>query len=760
MNHTCRLLLPVLAYVFVGSLPAYELHTHAAITKEAYERSILSDPVILDDMGLSAVPGTLGLDYYDIRNGIARTRVETPFELEIIRKVGADELTLQGWLMRGAIREDDIPLPFGDNPQDLSPPDLPFYRVFNHFYDPVYNRPLTVPSAFQGWVTALNEGAVQTAVDWATGSVNSFGALNTPNTGRRNHFTLVDAREAMYRAATGRDLAGNTDIGPNGAPATKEVRDAYWATVFRSLGDVVHLVQDMGQPQHTRNEAHSPLNAFFQGDHITVFEELTEQRAGGKKFTCFDGNEPSGIPSLLFTNYSVPSFSNYSEVFSTTPGGNVAQGRGLADYSNRGFFTAGKNFGNTEYASPSSNLANYSQQPVTDPNPCLATGRQAELLRGTVPDLVGSTSTGVALTARGLWDVPGYFIPREEAKYSMNETVYYENADLLVTRAASYSAGMINYFFRGKIDLVKDPQNSAQYIIRNLGTEEMEGTFALYYDGTDGIRYPVLGASWQLILSPGEDSVPVSFPAPTDPVPANADYYLIFNGRMGNELPSANSVGAVVVKLISEYWEPWGDNLTENHLWEEYTDPSQASVPPISPVDGILSLDTRLIVERGAAFCAAYNCQSRARRAIVLCDVVECPWVNEEIDVREGYLRIRLKVDSNYGNIPSPACDEQGWITLTAENYVYQLAVQIFHQPGSQNGSLIIEDSGEADYVIINNNGQYHDYMVPVHIGSNALVYLDAWAEDNRIKRNFGNYICHDAYFVLDIDYIDFTSTL
>ncbi len=33
-------------------------------------------------------------------------------------------------------------------------------------------------------------------------------------------------------------------------------RHAYRATTFRALGDVLHLVQDMGQPQHTRNAAH------------------------------------------------------------------------------------------------------------------------------------------------------------------------------------------------------------------------------------------------------------------------------------------------------------------------------------------------------------------------------------------------------------------------------------------------------------------------------------------------------------------------
>lgn len=169
MKYWYRFAALVLSCGCMTELSAYELHTHGAITRQAYELSILSDPVVLNDMGLTAETRFLGANYYDLRGGVARARLVKPFEQEIIENLGIDALTLQGWLMRGAIREDDMPWPSGDNPQDVPSPDLPFYRVFNHFYDPVYNRPLTVPPAFQGWLVALNDGAVQTAVDWATG---------------------------------------------------------------------------------------------------------------------------------------------------------------------------------------------------------------------------------------------------------------------------------------------------------------------------------------------------------------------------------------------------------------------------------------------------------------------------------------------------------------------------------------------------------------------------------------------------------------
>ena len=34
-------------------------------------------------------------------------------------------------------------------------------------------------------------------------------------------------------------------------------RKACWAATFRTLGDAVHLLQDMSQPQHTRLDSYS-----------------------------------------------------------------------------------------------------------------------------------------------------------------------------------------------------------------------------------------------------------------------------------------------------------------------------------------------------------------------------------------------------------------------------------------------------------------------------------------------------------------------
>ena len=151
--------------------------------------------------------------------------------------------------MYGAIREDDNPSEDPPTPQDISPGLL---RPLNHFFDPIFNRPLTVPGL------ALLEGDVHTNLDWAIGAFDSFTDPNRPEPQRKNHFTVMDAREAMFRALTllTYNGTGYPEIAKNVDIATRQQwRQAYWATTFRALGHVLHLNQDMAQPQHTTKRA-------------------------------------------------------------------------------------------------------------------------------------------------------------------------------------------------------------------------------------------------------------------------------------------------------------------------------------------------------------------------------------------------------------------------------------------------------------------------------------------------------------------------
>ncbi len=182
--------------------------------------------------------------------------------------------------MLGAIREDDVPYDPGEEentPQDE--PSGPFVRVLHHFFDPYNNRPLTVASQVVG----------SRAPDWAIdGAGSTYGVSNG--------FSLAMAREAMWRATTLKHPPGAsgatgalTDLAfeaTPGIPTREALRVAYWATVFRSLGGAVHLLQDMAQPQHTRNDAHAGLGCVGStclGGHRSYFESYVEARVKGAK---------------------------------------------------------------------------------------------------------------------------------------------------------------------------------------------------------------------------------------------------------------------------------------------------------------------------------------------------------------------------------------------------------------------------------------------------------------------------------------------
>ncbi len=151
--------------------------------------------------------------------------------------------------------------------------------------------------------------------------------------------------------------------------------------------------------------------------------------------------------------------------------------------------------------------------------------------------------------------------------FTLNRENYDEARTFLIPRAVAYSAGLINYFFRGKIAMVPDPapNNRGGFLITNLGTEDMEGTFTLYYDDADGTRHPAVRdsahrpVSWRTtgptghgsLLQAGESMPVPAFVFPPDGEPEQVgDRVLVFTGRLGQEAPVDGSVGAVVAQVI------------------------------------------------------------------------------------------------------------------------------------------------------------------------------------------------------------------
>lgn len=445
----------------------YEQATHGAITDAAASISALADPEkkLIRSLGLDGLTplgdGSRYLEFIPNKTDVsARDRSPQPYEIRILRQLSSTEPanSLRRWLMYGAIREDDNPNEDPPTPQDVEPG---LRRPLHHFFDPYYNRPLTVAGL------GLIDHDVMKNVDWALGVRDAFSSPNLEDSARRNRFTTFDAREAMFRALTLKAYTNETltDLSPGANPDVRQaLRQKYWTTTFRILGNVLHLNQDMAQPQHTRNEVHSGIYCATYAcptGHTSIYEKYIDARA--TKIEFFNTRQPfqhqQSIASTvlpLAAPYLIPRFSRYADYWSTAPGPQSLLGAGLADYSNRGFFTAANNFGGSELSAPSSDLSRYriAQVPPTTwdgtPPP---DATPVQVYYGKVTDTFRNVDdTDVPLTTLSIWD---QFIQAKlrRRSYTLNRLNYDAMAALLLPRAVAYSAGLINFFFRGTLDI-------------------------------------------------------------------------------------------------------------------------------------------------------------------------------------------------------------------------------------------------------------------------------------------------------------------
>jgi hypothetical protein len=193
-------------------------------------------------------------------------------------------LRFEAWLMRGAIREDDIGRANYANPE-LAPDSDPWgdsIRVLNHFYSPVTNT----SDAF----------GTSSALVWAFGETNPFATPTLPpDQDRENHFTVADARRNYFQALTYK--AFSLFPSENGSRQDDATRLSLWASTLNALGHVVHLLQDQASPQHSRGEPHNHtctgISSLINQDIATrTYENYTNFRL------LFTDNETLGNAQL------------------------------------------------------------------------------------------------------------------------------------------------------------------------------------------------------------------------------------------------------------------------------------------------------------------------------------------------------------------------------------------------------------------------------------------------------------------------------
>lgn len=531
-----RILIGV-ALVTVSQLAiAYDTVSHFDLSRVAFDKSVLRTSSVLSRWGLEGDPDRLNFPSTAGAIDIEFSRVEP----QCIRSV---PLPIRQLVACGAMFED-----------------VPFIRSLNHFVDPAHaGQPLTVLGVRPG--NLLGQPNLPSP-DWAIQDANPEPS--------HQEFAFKNAREYARGALTA---------------ATLQEREANWGRVFQTIGQVIHHLQDMAQPQHVRNDAHLALGE----EEIRVGSVVI---ASPSRYERYTAREPAKtrVQSLAGEAQSVVSYPSQDSQLTHPRKFFVNGGKGIAEYTNRNFVSHGTNFRMTGGVARAA--LNY-ELPV--PSASVPEIRSmTELLNGDAPSngvlrvcngdadtcfvsfyrsevtdaLTGTAATNDRASTYSLFDqdlerfgatvqtvdlATGQTYPTQKV-FALNRFNFDAAHEFLIPRAVGYSAGLINYFFRGDIDLVYDERTQGYFIVNN-GGEALQGAFELYYDGKDDTRYPIAQGNWDALTVGSGQRVPVAVAFPnwsTAAEPKDRDrYILVFHGDMGEEKASGGweAVAAKVVDL-------------------------------------------------------------------------------------------------------------------------------------------------------------------------------------------------------------------
>ena len=315
---------------------------------------------------------------------------------------------VEDWIQEGAQYEDGVSILFDQ-------------RYRNHFHNPL-----------EPWPSAgLNDDLVtgQSALLWAQ------NAQNNPS------WSWPGVRLIYY-------LALITTV--------KADRDAYLAQMFAGIGHLIHLIQDMSQPSHVRNDIHI--------DDALGIKERMENWASANQALARGFMTPPDLPSkfptippeqfLRSAESATPPYVPITAFWDTnvftkdSTAAPTGTDVGLAEYTNGNFFSDDtiNATGNHYFRFPSPDPANYSL--CIDPSPTWLPGVKRKYISRQPCDENGEPLDHFA--AASLLYNPNNPNPD---RFFLNDEVYVDYARDLLPRAVGYSAAFIDYFFRDDIEI-------------------------------------------------------------------------------------------------------------------------------------------------------------------------------------------------------------------------------------------------------------------------------------------------------------------
>jgi hypothetical protein len=417
--------------------------------------------------------------------------------------------TVEQWLGDGARFEDDPP-----------------HRVLNHFHNPLQ------PWGQAGLTLPVLGQLGQSSVLWE----------QNPNQDPGGKWSWFDARKKYLEALT--------------APL-KSTRDEDFAGMFRGLGQLSHLVQDATVPAHVRNDAHPcfpvPFTSLCPPINPDWYEDWAERNRN--QVTLLSGFEPIKPSTSIFT----PTADNQAPVpvarlidtdrFQSGNSSILADANlGVSEFTNGNFLSRDTIFRNFMLPRTASlDLSSPTVEPVgTRFRRYFSKVGEGEFVPHFVAEGMLFRSVLAASTA-----------PPPSGGWTMDDRVQEDYGRLLLPRAVGYSVSLLDYFFRGKldVDLSTDPNDATVVRVEgtNASTEKLDGgTLELYGEDANGVRTAATTVGSTVVTADPGQPVLASFR-----LPANAEKLMaVYKGKLGNEIPQGTPgsadyfSGAVIGKLL------------------------------------------------------------------------------------------------------------------------------------------------------------------------------------------------------------------
>jgi len=377
--------------------------------------------------------------------------------------VGDMDYTVTEWIKHGSGAEDEFfefihLLHYGKN-----------MRPVNHFYNPFWDNLDIYPYPNDGWGNdwLSQEGGLYDDIVTGIAGVDLYvgkpslrwgydGCPDSPpnsyfSRSENNYFSWIMSKKYFYAALTG----DSTEIDGIGSVVgkvnmNKKERDRCFALLFRSLGQLMHLIQDSGQPEHTRNDAH-PLSGKIGFEKHAIIYNCTS-------FSC-----SSIIPWQAIVKSDNPFFDFFD---SNRSGGGYgsAISTGLAEFSNYNFLTKDSIVDNLMYdhCEPNCEPSGHERHRFFT-SPRINEGQviqEAGFLYDTyyyvsedIIDPIGMTTIPAYKLAKRRWYHNLLLLYGWNDYTTEDPKIWDDYLDILIPKCIGYSAALLDYFFRGAIEI-------------------------------------------------------------------------------------------------------------------------------------------------------------------------------------------------------------------------------------------------------------------------------------------------------------------